>query len=424
MKRRTFLKNSAAVAVSSIVPSRVLGANNRVVIGIMGVRGRGKSLIQNFAALSDVEIAYLCDVDSNVIGRAVKSLEDVNRKKPKIVGDFRRILEDSEVDALVVATPDHWHAPATIFACQAGKDVYVEKPVSHNIREGRLMVQAARKYKRVVQVGTQNRSRDTVQVGIEFAHSGKLGRVLMAKAWNSQRRDDIGHHADGLVPRGVDYDMWLGPAPKRPFNKNRFHYNWHWFWDYGTGDMGNDGIHQLDIARWALQEDYPESVVCSGAKLFFDDDQQTPDTQVAAFKFRDTMLTFEMRIWSPYKMEGAANGVAVYGSEGYMILTDKWGGWMVYGNDDQPGYLLKATDQNDAPHYRNFIECVRSRRQPICDIETGHFSTILIHAGNIAMRLGRRLEFDARTESFVGDREANRYLSREYRKPWELTDKV
>ena len=223
MKRRTFLKTSAA-AVSSVATSRVLGANDRVRVGVMGVRGRGSVLTSEFAALPDVEIAYICDVDQNVVGRAVGIAEKAKGKRPKIVQDFRRVLDDPDVDALVVATPDHWHAPATILACQAGKDVYVEKPASHNIREGRLMVRAARQYNRVVQVGTNGRSLATVQAGIDFAKSGGLGKVLMAKAWNSQRRDNIGHETDGPVPSGVDYDLWLGPAPQRPFNKNRFHY--------------------------------------------------------------------------------------------------------------------------------------------------------------------------------------------------------
>lgn len=420
MKRRTFLKTSTA-ALSSLFTARVLGANDRVIVGIMGVRGRGKSLAREFAALSDVEVAYICDVDQNVVAPALRIVEKAKGKKPKVVGDFRRILDDPAVNALVVATPDHWHAPATILACQAGKDVYVEKPISHNLREGRLMVQAARKYNRVVQVGTQNRSRATVQAGIELAHSGQLGKILMAKAWNSQRRKNIGRKSDGAVPHGVDYDMWLGPAPKRPFNPNRFHYNWHWIWDYGTGDMGNDGVHQLDIARWALDVDYPQAAGCSGAKLFFDDDQETPDTQIAAFEYPDKMLLFEMRIWAPYKMEGADNGVAVYGSEGYMILDRQ--GWKVYTRDNHPGPNLNAVDLPDA-HYRNFVECVRTRQRPVCDIEIGYLSTVLVHIGNIAMRVGRKLHFNSKTESFVDDKEANGYLSRAYRQPWLLTDNV
>lgn len=421
MRRRQFLKEGSAAVFSSVLASRVLGANERVRVAVMGVRGRGRGLAAEFASMEDVEVTCICDVDQNVVGRAVEAVEKQKGVRPKVVSDFRRVLDDRDLDALVVATPDHWHAPATIFACQAGKDVYVEKPISHNIREGRLMVKAARKYKRVVQVGTQRRSLASVQAGVEFARSGKLGKVLMAKVWNSQLRDNIGHAQDGPVPPGVDYDMWLGPAPKRPFNLHRFHYKWHWFWDYGTGDMGNDGVHQLDVARWVLDVDYPETVICSGGKLFFDDDQETPDTQLATFEFPGKTLLYEMRIWAPYPMEGADNGVAIYGTEGYMILGR--GGWKVYGRKDEPGPDLTTTDAPVA-HARNFIDCVRSRKRPNCDIEDGHLSTILAHLGNIALRAGRKLRFDGKTESFPGDDQANRYLSREYRKPWEIPDEV
>lgn len=285
------------------------------------------------------------------------------------------------------------------------------------------MIDAARQNQRIVQVGMQSRSRPSTQRAIDYIRSGKIGRVLMAKAWNVQRRQDIGHKADGDVPRGVDYDTWLGPVPALPFNENRFHGKWRWHWSFGTGDMGNDGVHQLDIARWALGVDYPTEISGAARKLFFDDDQQTPDTQNITFNYEDKVMLFEMRIWNPYMMEGMENGVAVYGSEGLVYIgrwevgpqKRKWG-FSVY---DQKGQLVLQDDNNEEDnHPRNFIDCIRSRREPNATIETGHISTLHCHLGNIVARTGRGLRFVSKTESIIGDSEANRYLRRQYRKHW------
>jgi predicted dehydrogenase len=306
---------------------------------------------------------------------------------------------------------------ATLYACQAGKDVYVEKPISHNVVEGRRMVEAARYYRRVVQAGTQSRSGRHFQEAVEYLRSGKLGKVRVAKAINTQRRENIGKKTDGKAPEGVDYDMWLGPAPKRPFNENRFHYNWHWFWDYGTGDLGNDGVHQIDVARWGLGVAAPVAVTSSGGKLFFDDDQQTPDTQVATFEFDGCMLVYEMRLWSPYKEHGFENGNVFYGDEGYMLLGGN--GWRVFGPNDQPGPTSMPTER-DNTHLQNFIDCIKSRARPNADVEEGHLSSLLCHLGNIAHRTGRRIRFDPSRETIRDDRDASRLLTRDYREPWTL----
>jgi predicted dehydrogenase len=431
MERRQFLKNAAAVAggigAAAVLPRSVLGANERVVLGVMGVRGRGRGLASGFAALPTARVKYVCDVDSRVLAGAARAVEGRQQSAPQLVSDFRRILEDREVDALVVDQrvhlpvfqdpPDHWHAMATLYACQAGKDVYVEKPISHNVVEGRRMVEAARYYRRVVQAGTQSRSGRHFQEAVEYLRSGKLGKVRVAKAINTQRRENIGKKTDGKAPEGVDYDMWLGPAPKRPFNENRFHYNWHWFWDYGTGDLGNDGVHQIDVARWGLGVAAPVAVTSSGGKLFFDDDQQTPDTQVATFEFDGCMLVYEMRLWSPYKEHGFENGNVFYGDEGYMLLGGN--GWRVFGPNDQPGPTSMPTER-DNTHLQNFIDCIKSRARPNADVEEGHLSSLLCHLGNIAHRTGRRIRFDPSRETIRDDRDASRLLTREFREPWTL----
>ncbi|MSV29744.1 MAG: Gfo/Idh/MocA family oxidoreductase, partial [Bryobacterales bacterium] len=340
--------------------------------------------------------------------------------RPPLIGDLRRALDDKSVDAVVIAAPDHWHGPATLLACEAGKDVYVEKPASHNLREGRLMVEAARRHKRVVQVGTQARSRPSVQRAIELVHAGKIGKVLMAKAWNVQLRDNIGRKADSPVPKGVDFDTWTGPAPHLPFNENRFHYNWHWNWHYGTGDMGNDGVHQMDIARWALGAGVPVEVAGSARKLFFDDDQQTPDTMNITFNYPGKVMQFEMRIWNPYRMGDIENGVEVYGSDGMMQIgpfesTGKWGFRLF---DAKAKLVMKEDGDNSDGHARNFIDCVRSRKAPAAEIEIGHTSTLHCHLGNIVARTGRNIRFDPKTETIAQDADAARYLKREYRKHW------
>jgi predicted dehydrogenase len=364
-------------------------------------------------------VTHLCDVDQASLERADAVWKEAGAAgRPRHVTDMRRILEDSTVNAVVIATPDHWHTPAAILACDAGKDVYVEKPISHNIREGRLIIDAARRNQRIVQHGTQSRSIPAIMRAIDFVRSGGIGKILMAKAWDVQLRDDIGHKPDGPVPDGVDYELWLGPAPWIPFNENRFHYTWHWHWHFGTGDAGNDGVHQIDIARWALGASYPKIVSGMGRKVFFDDDQQTPDTMNVIFDYGDKAMIWEMRIWNPYGMEGVDNGVAVYGTEG-MVQIGRWNGKGGFKVFDREGGLVRHEEANEPEtHARNFIDCVKSRRLPNADVGEAHLSALHSHLANIVSRVGRNVRFDQETETIVADPEANLYVSRRYRTHW------
>lgn len=416
MDRRYFFQSAAAglAAAAGAAPS------DRIRIAIVGVRGRGRAIAGGFTRLPEVEIAYFAEVDANVVKPALEIVAKAGRKPPVVVTDMRRAFDDKTVDAVVIATPDHWHAPAAILACQAGKDVYLEKPCSHNIREGILLVQTARRTGRIIQHGTQGRSREITRKAIDFVHSGKLGKVLMAKAWNVQLRRDIGHKPDSSPPEGVDYDTWVGPAPWLPFNENRFHYNWHWHWNFGTGDIGNDGAHQIDMARWALQVEYPLEAAGMAGKIFFQDDQKTPDTMTISYRYPGgKMLLFEMRIWNPYAMDGVENGVAVYGSEGMMHIGkwDRQWGYKVFDRRGKEVVFEQATGEDEG-HLKNFIECLKTRKKPNADIETGHISVVHCHLGNIIARTGRNLRFDAATGTIPGDAEATKLTGRQYRKHW------
>jgi predicted dehydrogenase len=410
MHRRTFFAASMSLLAA---PS------DRIRLAIIGSRGRGRALAADFVSLPNVEIAALADPDPRSFARAHALISEKSGRSPQTHSDLRRVLDDKTIDAVVIATPDHWHAPATLLACAAGKDVYVEKPCSHNVREGRLMIEAAQKHKRIVQVGTQSRSRASTQQAIALARSGKLGRIRMAKAWNVQRRDNIGHKPDSTPPPGVDFDLWTGPAPLLPFRENRFHYTWHWWWNYGTGDMGNDGVHQLDIARWGLGVEAPTQVSGWGAKVFFDDDQQTPDSMNITFTYPGgEALIFEQRIWNPYGMSDQENGVALYGSDA-MLEIGRWQGRWGYRLFDAKGKLVETIQaDNDETHARNFIDCLRSHQSPNAAIPIGHTSTLHCHLGNIVARTGRHLRFDPATDSIPGDPEAAKLLTRSYRSHW------
>jgi predicted dehydrogenase len=415
--RRDFTKGTmVAGAVMALPFSRVRGANDAVRVGVAGLRGQGRSHIENFRDISGVRVVALCDVDGSILEREAKKFKDRNEKVDTYV-DCRRMLEDKSIDVISIATPDHWHVPLAAYAVVADKDVYVEKPLSHTIAEGRLLVSLARKHGRIVQHGTQSRSSEGLAEAIAYLQSGKLGKVRMAKAINSQLRGPIGRKADAEVPPNVNYDLWLGPARERPFNPNRFHYNWHWFWDYGTGDAGNDGIHQIDIARWGLGVGMPKAVSCSGGQLFYQDDHETPDTQIATFEYDDAYLMFEMRLWTPYPHEGHDNGNIFYADNGRMSIGRR--GWQVTFKDGKAG---PGGPRGGRSHTANFIKAVRSRKPSDlnADVEVGHCSAALCHLANIATRIGRRLRFDTEQERFIGDAEANAYLTKQYRKGFEL----
>jgi predicted dehydrogenase len=443
INRRNFLRNTgsvaAALAAGPVV--RKSSANNSpndtIHIAVIGVRGRGESHYSEWSKIPNVEVSYLCDIDEREFPKALSNMEKLSPKKPKTEVDLRRVLDDKEVDAISIATPDHWHALATIWGCQAGKDVYVEKPTSHNIWEGRRMVEAARKHNRIVQAGMQNRSNANVQAAIKFLHEGGIGDIYMAKGLCFKARESIGRKQNGPVPEGVNYDLWLGPAPYRPFNENRFHYNLHWFLDYGCTDLGNQGPHQMDIARWGMNKyDYPAKIHCAGGYFVFDCDQETPNTQMATLEFADgKILQFEVRGLYTNAEDGITIGNLFYGSKGWMHLNGST--WRTYlGRKNQPGPSMESKEgaadpmnlkgTGDSPHFKNFIDAMRSRKLSDlnADIEEGHRSTVFCHLSNIAHRLKRQLVFDPNTECFVGDQQADSYLSRRYRAPYVVPDKV
>jgi predicted dehydrogenase len=366
-------------------------------------------VLNTFASLPDVDVRYICDLDAGSLDARLTQVEQKTGRRPKPLKDYRVALDDKEIDAIVIGTPDHWHALPTIHGCQAGKDIYVEKPDGHNIIEGQTMVAAAKKYGKVVQMGTQARSGLHLHELMTLLKTGVLGKVRFAKAWESAKQGSIGNPPDGEPPAGFDYNTWLGPAPLRPFNPRRFHGNWRWFFDYGTGDLGNDGVHRLDLARWALAAaasasketlpDVPKKVASLGGKYYFDDAQEWPDTLMTTYDFSGGyLLTYEMRVWSSYPLHEESEGAAVYGDQGYVVIGNSR--WRLF---DVKGKLVKeqAGGYNDLGHAANFVECMRTRKRPTADLETvGHPSSLLCHLGNAAWRAGRVLEFDAASYTF------------------------
>ena len=423
INRRRFLHGTAAAgtalaswsALSTVRGAE--GANEKIIVGVMGTNGRGTTLAAEFAELDGAEVAYVCDVDRRAIDKATSAVVKQGAKSPKGVADFRRILDDPAVDALVIAAPDHWHAPATILACNAGKHVYVEKPASHNPREGELMVEAARKHRRVVQVGTQRRSSPGIRQGIERVRSGEIGTVRFSRGWVNSTRPNIGYGKEVPVPEWLDYKLWQGPAPERPYRDNLIHYRWHWFWHWGTGELGNNGIHALDVCRWGMDVDYPLVATCNGGKLFFEDDQETPDTQIATFRFEsDKVINWEHRTWHRRGFEGQSFGIQFYGDKGSILVAQN--DYVIYDMDGRELDRV-AIDRGEMAHLENFTAGIRSGEPLNADIEEGVKSTLLCHLGNIAYRTGRTVHLDAKTHRITGDSQQEALWSREYRSGWE-----
>jgi predicted dehydrogenase len=435
MNRRTFIQSSTIAMASGMT---ALGANDRINVAVIGVRSRGRDHITSYSKLPEARIAAVCDIDQAQIERAVTLTDKLTGYKPrKTYQDLRKLFEDKDIDAVSIATCNHWHALATVWACQAGKDVYVEKPASHEIWEGRKMVEAGRKYNRMVQVGMQSRTTAHKMKGMQLLREGAIGKVYLAKGLCYKRRKSIGHQPDGPVPPGVDYDIWLGPAAMRPFNPNRFHYNWHWFWDTGNGDIGNQGVHEMDICRWGLNKDtLPEVVVSDGGKYVYHDDQETPNTQIATFHYPDCELMFEVRGLltggeGGMGYEGDNAGVVgnlFYGSDGWMSID--LNGFQIHRGEDgkvaQQMKYAEAIKWDTTPHIQNFLKAVKSRNRKdlTCDIEEGHLSAALVHMANISYRTGRKLHFDPQAERFVNDDEANQYITRKYREPFVVPENV
>jgi predicted dehydrogenase len=407
-------------------------ANDTVRVGVIGIGGRGPSHISGFGRLPNVEVAAICDVDEAHLRKGAAQVEKAGWKKPQAFGDFRKMLEDKSIDAVSIATPNHWHTLMTILACQAGKDVYVEKPCSHNVFETQQIVAAARKYGRMVQMGSQIRSSAAVREAMAKMREGEFGEIYMARGLCFKWRDTINRTPPSPVPAGVNYDLWTGPAPLRPFTMNRFHYNWHWFWDTGNGDIGNQGIHEMDIARWGLGVTYPTKATAIGGHFLFDDDQETPNTLSCAFEFnqggKPRLLEFEVRHWlsnpeADITDRGSTNSIGniFYGSKGYLAVDtySSYKSWV--GKQRAPGPARNA----GGDHFLNFIEAVRSRKRESlnAEIAEGAASTVLVHLANISYRVGRTIHFDAQTMTCKGDAEANRYLTRDYRKPYVVPEK-
>lgn len=445
MNRRVFLSKTAAAAVGlAVSPARARAQRspndtvNVAIIGLRGenkghptwtARGRGLDHYEHLSGIKNVRITHVVDVDERHFATSLPFAKEKWGGDPKPETDFRRVLDNRDVDAVTIAAPDHWHALMTIWACQAGKDVYVEKPISHNIVEGRRMIETARRSSRVVAVGTQRRSGVLLGKAVEFLRGGGLGTIYSAKAVIYRPRDPIGVVADSAVPPGVHYDMWLGPAPLRAFNENHFHYHWHFFWEYGTSDLGNTGVHSLDAARWLLgKQEHPRTAYCVGGlyEAGAPTDQKTPNNQYVSYQYADgTELHCDLRNWFSGPPE--AQGLYVFGSKGWMkVGTDK--AQVFFGRKNEPGPTLTSDESDDSgqAHFENFIDCVRSRKRENlrAPLEEGHLSTTLCHLGNISYRVGRSVKFDGSAETFVADQEADTLLGRTYRPPYVLPDKT
>jgi predicted dehydrogenase len=434
MNRRYFIGISAATGAAFAAKS---SPNDTIRIACVGVRGQGDSHISAYLAMKNVEIAAVCDIDESVLNMRLGEIERTSGKSPAAFTDYRKLLEDKSIDAISIATPNHTHALITIAGLQAGKDVYVEKPCSHNIFEARQMVEAARKYNKLVQHGTNSRSGVAVREAMQSVMEGVIGDVYMARGLCFRWRDTIGKEPDSSVPLGVNYDLWLGPAPQRPFSKNRFHYNWHWNWDYGNGDLGNQGIHEMDICRWGLNVKHPTKISSIGGHFMFDDDQQTPNTLVSTFEFNEggkkKMLVFEVRHWMSNHEAGINDGPPredppktvgniFYGSKGYLAVEgyNQYRSWL--GRNQQPGPAKTGAGDN----WANFIAAMRSGKQGDLNagIEEGALSTELVHLANISYRLGRTLQFDPETLKVKNDSEANAMFTRNYRAPFIVPEDV
>ncbi len=434
--RRDFLKTATFAGVGSLLPASSFayrGApNEKVVLGIMGVNSRGLYLAQQFAKLPNAEVAYICDVDEAAMAKAIAEVEKLTGKKPKGIKDVRQLLAVKDLDALGIAAPDHWHAPAAIMACQAGKHVYVEKPCAHNPAEGEMLVDAAQKYKRLVQMGSQRRSFASLMEAMKSLREGVIGRVYFAKGWYVNNRKPIGVGKVTPVPAGLDFDLWQGPAPRREFKDNLIHYNWHWFWHWGTGEALNNGTHEIDVMRWGLGVEYPTKVSSGGGRFAYKDDWETPDTQTITFEFpNNTAMTWEGRSCNNFPVEGAGRGTIFYGEKGSMLIP----GGADYKIFDEKNKLVKdfksgakadatnlvsATGDQDSVHLANFIEAVREKAKLNAPIIEGHKSTLLPQLGNIALRTGRALTCDPSNGHILDDRDAMKLWSREYEKGWKV----
>lgn len=439
ISRRNFIAGSAAaLAAGAVAPQRAFAANDKIMLGAIGTGGRCQALIRDFLKRGDCEVSWVCDADLNRLNPFAKEVADIQGKAPRTTQEMHELLAAKDVDAVVIGTPDHWHALATIWACQAGKDVYVEKPPTHNVWEGRRMIEAARKYDRVVQIGTQNRSAPYNMKAIEYIKSGGIGDIHLVRVHNLKSGAPQFNVPDSPEPDGVAYDKWLGPAPTRAFNKNHFHGGWHGYWAYSNGEMADDGIHQIDLARWVIGKSAPKSVVSQGGNMGLKDDRETPDTIISTLDFDDLVMTIEVTLWPPYMTKTTfeerdgdtfphwpmnATRIELYGTKQLMVLGRHGDGWQAMTAN---GHLEKQEQGPfpDPEHKEDFFRAVRERKRPSADVEDGHLSMNLVHLANIAYRTGAKLDWDAANERVTNNEAANAMLKREYRSAYEVPAKV
>ncbi|MGI8604604.1 MAG: Gfo/Idh/MocA family protein [Verrucomicrobiales bacterium] len=474
--RRAFLERSMLAVTAASFPANSFSSragappaspSERVGIALVGAGGRGRGHLPSLLALSDVDVTAVCDVDESAAGEAMKAVERKTGRKPQYYRDYRKLLEDKSVDAVSIATPNHWHTLQALWAIQAGKDAYVEKPISHNVFEGRKLIEAARKYNRVVTQGSQRRSWPSHIEAIEFLHSGRLGKLKRVHGICYKGRGSIGKKPDEPVPPGVDYDLWLGPAPVRPFNPNRFHYNWHWHWDYGNGDLGNTGVHDMDVIVWGIQKsELPNKILSFGGRFGYEDDGETPNTQIVAMDYGELDIIYEVRGLKTEPFHNSRMAAIFHCTDGYLVAAN--GPVAAF---DAKGEKIKdfGAQAEDEPHFRNFVDAVKNRspgsvrvsvldahlgsafchlpnisyrlgklkplsiKNPLGEFDGGnecydrmckHFEENGLDLQTTQVRIGRSLKFDSKTETFVGDAEADQLLRREYRKPFIVPEEV
>ena len=441
-KRRSFIKKTAmgvsAASIGGILPGfsahsygNILGANERLKVACMGVNSRGNAVGSNFAMQPNCEVLYSCDVDSRASEKFIANIAKIQNKKPKHSTDFKKALDDKDVDILIVAAPDHWHAPAAIMACKAGKHVYLEKPASHNPHEGEMAVAAAKKYNRVVQMGNQRRSWPNVMAAIGELKQGIIGRPYFAKTWYANNRPSIGTGKVTEVPSWLNYELWQGPAPREEFRDNIVHYNWHWFWNWGTGEALNNGTHFVDLARWGLGVDYPTKVSSNGGRYHYNDDWETPDTQIINLEFpNNPLMTWEGRSCNGRSVEGGSVGVMFYGENGSMVI-EGGNSYKVYDLNNKllkevngsrkigTGNLSNPSQDLDVLHIQNLFDAIRKGTTLNSDITGGHQSTLLVQLGNIALRSGSTLNIDSNNGRILGNDAAMKYWRRDYAPGWE-----
>jgi predicted dehydrogenase len=427
--RRDFIKQTSVIAAGVTALNRVNllraanAASNKLVVGVIGCNGRGMNHITALLAVPNVTIGYICDVDSRAVEKGLAAVARKQTEKAQGLKDFRKMLEDPTVDAVSIAMPDHWHTPAAVLACAAGKHVYVEKPSSHDLNESELIVAASVKHKRQVQMGNQRRSWPWIIEAMAALHAGELGNLYFARCWYTNRRPSIGRGKAAPVPDWLDYSLWQGPAPEKPFRDNLIHYNWHWAWHWGTGEMGNNGVHALDLARWGLQVELPKRVTCGGNRYHYQgqDDWETPDTMVATMDFGDKGITWEGQSCDPRGFENSSFGVNFYGEKGSMCIAGN--NCSIYDPANKlvreiKGYQGGLFDL-DPLHFGNFFDGIRNGTPLRAPIAEGQKSTILCHLGNIAYRTGHTINFDPVKRKIIGDKSASALVKRKYRSGWE-----